>query len=87
MATTNNTDDTNTLYFIVGGLVVLAVIFGLIYMSNDASIGPSPSSERVVERTSETTTILGDTSAQSSNNASQANEAPASGQSTSAEDQ
>ena len=33
MATTNE-ENNNTLYFIVGGLVVLALIFGFIYMSN-----------------------------------------------------
>jgi hypothetical protein len=41
MATTDK-DDTNTLYFIVGGLVVLALVFAFIYMGNNNTDLASP---------------------------------------------
>ncbi len=35
MATNSDQNDTNTLYFIVGGLVVLALIMSFVYLGNE----------------------------------------------------
>lgn len=84
MANSNNKNDSNTLFFIVGGLVVLAVVFGFIYMDNGSMKTAAPVSERIVERTNTTTILPGEpTTSTSQNTGSEANETePAAGQSS-----
>jgi hypothetical protein len=63
MATTDR-EDTSSLYFIVGGLVVLALVFAFIYTSNGT---PNLAPDRIIERTSETKILPGKTESTTTN--------------------
>lgn len=55
-------DDKNTLYFLVGGLVVVAVVLGVIYWNNDnnpANIEPAAGGS-VIEYNNDTTPDMND---------------------------
>lgn len=53
---THSGDDNSSLYFIVGGLVVLAVIFGLLFYNGSFS-GMSSGPDSVIERTTNNTVV------------------------------